>query len=62
MIDRHYVTTISRYVDALASKTALILHTGATPQLVREVATLSRTVTNLAEASLDDGPQGQSNE
>lgn len=54
MIDRHYVTTAARYVDELARKTALIVHTGATPQLVREVAVLARTVSHLAEASLDD--------
>ncbi|MGH8591825.1 MAG: hypothetical protein ACREXX_21670 [Gammaproteobacteria bacterium] len=31
MIDRHYVTTIQRYVDDLARKTALMVHTGADP-------------------------------
>jgi adenylosuccinate lyase len=54
MIDRHYVTTLARYVDELASKSARIVHTGATPQLVREVAVLARTVSHLAEVSLED--------
>jgi hypothetical protein len=61
MIDHHYVTTIQRYVDALMSKTALIAHTGATRQLMLEVATISKTVSNLANASLDDA-QGESDE
>jgi hypothetical protein len=54
VIDRHYVTTIDRYVEDLARKSALIVHTGATRQLMNEVAVLSKTVMNLAEASLDD--------
>lgn len=54
MIDRHYIRTINRYVDALASKTALIVHTGATRQLLSEVASLAKTVSKLAEASLDE--------
>ncbi|MGH8590849.1 MAG: hypothetical protein ACREXX_16440 [Gammaproteobacteria bacterium] len=54
MIDRHYVTTIQRYVDELARKTALIVHTGPTLPLMREVAVLSKTVTNLARAGLDE--------
>lgn len=54
MIDRHYVTTIYRYVDDLARKSELIVHTGVTPQLMREVAILSKTVNRLAEAGLDD--------
>lgn len=61
MTDRHYVITINRYVDDLARKSALILHAGATRQLMREVASLSKAVTHLAAACLDDEPQGESN-
>ncbi|MGH8566552.1 MAG: hypothetical protein ACREXU_00675 [Gammaproteobacteria bacterium] len=55
MIGLHYVKTIHRYVDELARKTALIVHTGATLPLLREVAALSKTVNNLAEVSLQEG-------
>jgi hypothetical protein len=48
MIDRHYAITINRYVDDLARKSALILHAGATRQLMREVASLSKAVAHLA--------------
>lgn len=59
MIDPHYIRTIARYVDELASKNALMVHTGATPALLREAAILSKTVTNLAEAALADTGEGQ---
>lgn len=55
MIDRHYVITIDRFVEDLGRKISLGVYTGATPELMREVAMLSKTVTRLAEASLDDG-------
>jgi hypothetical protein len=54
MIDPHYSRTICRYVDELARKNALMLHTGATPALLREVRVLSKTITNLADAALTD--------
>jgi hypothetical protein len=54
MIDPHYPRTICRYVDELARKNALMLHTGATSALLREVAVLSLTVKNLADAALTD--------
>lgn len=54
MIDPHYPKTIGRYVDELARKNALMLHTGATPALLREVTVLSKTITNLADAALAD--------
>lgn len=54
MIDPHYPRTICRYVDELARKNALMLHTGATPALLREVAVLSLTIKKLADAALLD--------
>lgn len=54
MIDPHYPRTICRYVDELARKNELMVHTGATPALLREVAVLSLTITNLANAALAD--------
>jgi hypothetical protein len=57
MIDPHYPRTICRYVDELARKNALMLHTGATPGLLREVAALSLTIRNLADAALGDTVQ-----
>jgi hypothetical protein len=56
MIDPHYTRTICRYVDELARKSALMLHTGATPALLRETADLSLTIKNLAEAALMPEP------
>ena len=58
MIDPHYGKTIDRYVDDLGRKSSLIVHTGATPHLMREVAALAKAVTTLAEAALNDVPQG----
>jgi hypothetical protein len=58
MIDRHYIKTIARYVDELASKNALMVHTEATPALMRKLVMLSKTVTNLAEAALSDTADG----
>lgn len=52
MIDPHYPRTICRYVDELARKNALMLHTGATPALMREVGVLSLTIKKLADAAL----------
>ena len=54
MIDPHYPRTISRYVDDLARKNDLMVFTGATPALMREVAVLSLTIKNLADAALKD--------
>jgi hypothetical protein len=56
MMDPHYTRTICRYVDELARKNALMLHTGATPALLGEVAVLSMTIKNLAEAALMPEP------
>ena len=52
-IDPHYIRTIDRYVDDLARKNAVMVHTRATPALLRELAVLSKTVMNLAEAALN---------
>ena len=52
MIDPHYTRTICRYVDELARKNDLMVHTGATPVLLREVGVLSLTIKNLADAAL----------
>ena len=57
MIDPHYPRIICRYVDELARKNALMLHTGATLALLREVAILSKTITNLADAALVPEPE-----
>jgi hypothetical protein len=54
MIDPHYSRTICRYVDELARKNELIVHTGATPKLMQEVAVLAITIKNLADAALAD--------
>jgi hypothetical protein len=54
MIDPHYSRTICRYVDELARKNALMLHTGATPKLMHEVAVLSITIKKLADAAIED--------
>lgn len=53
-MDPHYTRTICRYVDDLVRKNDLMLHTGATPQLMGEIKVLSKTVMNLAEAALGD--------
>lgn len=58
MIDPHYSRTICRYVDELARKNDLMLYTGATPALLREVAVLSITIKNLADAALEDAQCG----
>jgi hypothetical protein len=54
MIDPHYIRTICRYVDELARKNELMVHTGATLALLREVGVLSMTIKNLADAALLD--------
>ena len=54
MIEPHYPRTICRYVDELARKNALMLHTGATVALMREIAVLSLTIKKLADAALLD--------
>ena len=57
MIDPHYSRTICRFVDELARKNALMLHTGATVALMREVGVLSATIKNLADAALVPEPE-----
>ncbi|MGH8562717.1 MAG: hypothetical protein ACREXW_01000 [Gammaproteobacteria bacterium] len=59
MIDRHHVITIDRYVDDLSRKAALMVHTEATPSLLRDIAVLSKTVANLAEVSLQEEGDGK---
>lgn len=54
MIDPHYTRTICRYVDDLARKNDLMVHTGATPALLRQVGVLSMTIKNLADTALTD--------
>lgn len=62
MIDAHYIRTIDRYVNELARKNALIVHTGATPKLLREVSVLSKTIRNVAEQALMDTVEAHSAE
>jgi hypothetical protein len=54
VIDPHYIRTIDRYVDELARKNALIVHTGATPTLLREMATAAKTIGSLIEQAVMD--------
>jgi hypothetical protein len=54
MIDPHYPRTICRYVDELARKNELMVHTGATLALLREIGVLSLTIRNLADTALTD--------
>lgn len=58
MIDRHYVTTIDRHACDLASKTALMVHSGVSVALMREVAVLAKTIANVAEVSLEEDEEG----
>jgi transposase len=51
MIEHHYIRTICRYVDELARKNDLMVHTGATPELLREIGVLSLTIKNLADVA-----------
>jgi hypothetical protein len=57
MIDPHYPRTICRFVDDLARKNELMVHTGATLALLREVRVLSLTIKNLADAALTDASE-----
>jgi hypothetical protein len=54
MIDPHYPRTICRYVDDLARKNELMVHTGATSALMREIGVLAITIKNLADVALAD--------
>jgi hypothetical protein len=54
MIDPHYPRTICRYVDDLARKNELMVHTGATSALLREIGVLAITIKNLADVALAD--------
>lgn len=54
MIDHHYIRTIDRFADDLARKVTLMVHTGATLPLLREIAALAKTIDNLAEVSLQE--------